>query len=165
MNTRFFGLFKPKPKPKPVWRPKPQQQSYRPTNSCGRRRRQAVQEEEEQEGNSNSRSKILCCFQDLQKEYDSGSSSSRSRSQSLCGWVVLVAKGRDKQMRRKSHQATPGMCQPQSSNSTALPQILWPVQAKAEAPASEPAPLRKLLLHQLEPSEQQQLFSSPAAAE
>merc|ERR1711953_631538 len=55
VNTRFFGLFKPKPKPKPVWRPKPQQQSHRPTNSCGRRRRQAVQEEEEQEGNSNSR--------------------------------------------------------------------------------------------------------------
>ena len=62
VNTRFFGLFKPKPKPKPVWRPKPQQQSHRPTNSCGRRRRQAVQEDEEQEGNSNSRSKILCCL-------------------------------------------------------------------------------------------------------
>ena len=101
----------------------------------------------------------------MQKEYNSGSSSSRSRSQSLCGWVVLVAKGRDKQMRRKSHQATPGMCQPLSSNSTVLPQILWPVQAKAEAPASEPAPLRKLLLHQLEPSEQQQFFSPSPAAE
>merc|ERR1711990_812856 len=54
VNTRFFGLFKPKPKPKPVWRPKPQQQSYRPTNNCGRRRRQAIVEEEE-EASPNSR--------------------------------------------------------------------------------------------------------------
>merc|ERR1712212_5498 len=54
VNTRFFGLFKPKPKPKPVWRPKPQQQSYRPTNNCGRRRRQAVEVEEE-EASPNSR--------------------------------------------------------------------------------------------------------------
>ena len=52
VDTRFFGLFKPKPKPKPVWRPKPQQQSYRPTNSCGRRRRQAVEEEEETNSNT-----------------------------------------------------------------------------------------------------------------
>merc|ERR1712121_486970 len=44
VNTRFFGLFKPKPKPKPVWRPKPQQQSYsRQTNNCGRRRRQVAE--------------------------------------------------------------------------------------------------------------------------
>merc|ERR1712083_792901 len=50
VNTRFFGLFKPKPKP--VWRPKPQQQSYRPTNNCGRRRRQAVEEEEETSANT-----------------------------------------------------------------------------------------------------------------
>merc|ERR1711953_755477 len=52
VNTRFFGLFKPKPKPKPVWRPKPQQQSYRPTNSCGRRRRQVVEEGEETNSNT-----------------------------------------------------------------------------------------------------------------
>merc|ERR1711934_330542 len=52
VNTRFFGLFKPKPKPKPVWRPKPQQQSYRPTNSCGRRRRQAVEEKDEASPNT-----------------------------------------------------------------------------------------------------------------